>query len=106
MAKIRGVSLSIISCTSFKPRPKIDSSLLFFSPKKNFFKIKNSTNLEKITRIFFNHRRKMIKKPFNQLFHGNTEIIQKLNLNMNLRPQNLNFETYYKLTHELENLGS
>ena len=48
----------------------------------------------------------MIKKPFNQLFHGNTEIIQKLNLNMNLRPQNLNFETYYKLTHELENLGS
>ena len=95
-----------IKPNSFKPRPKIDSSLLFFSPKKNFFKIKNSTNLEKITRIFFNHRRKMIKKPFNQLFHGNTEIIQKLNLNMNLRPQNLNFETYYKLTHELENLGS
>ena len=25
----------------FSPRPKIDSSLLFFSPKKNFFKIKN-----------------------------------------------------------------
>jgi 16S rRNA (adenine1518-N6/adenine1519-N6)-dimethyltransferase len=25
---------------SFSPRPKIDSSLLFFSPKKNFFKIK------------------------------------------------------------------
>ena len=25
---------------SFSPRPKIDSSLLFFSPKKNFYKIK------------------------------------------------------------------
>jgi 16S rRNA (adenine1518-N6/adenine1519-N6)-dimethyltransferase len=32
---------------SFSPRPKIDSSLLFFSPKKDFFKIKNPKNLEK-----------------------------------------------------------
>ena len=53
-----------IKPNSFNPKPKIDSSLLFFSPKKNFFKIKNPNNLEKITRIFFNHRRKMIKKPF------------------------------------------
>ena len=67
---------------------------------------KDSKNLEKITRIFFNHRRKMIKKPFNQLFNGNSEIIKKLNLDMNLRPQNLDFETYYKLTHELEKLSS
>ena len=90
----------------FNPRPKIDSSLLFFSPKKNFFKIKNPHNLEKITRIFFNHRRKMIKKPYNYLFNGNSKIIEKLNLDMNLRPQNLDFETYYKLTHELEKLSS
>ena len=37
---------------SFSPRPKIDSSLLFFSPKKNFYKIKDPKNLEKVTRIF------------------------------------------------------
>ena len=30
-----------IKPNSFNPKPKIDSSLLFFSPKKNFFKIKN-----------------------------------------------------------------
>ena len=47
----------------------------------------------------------MIKKPFNQLFNGNLDIIRKLNLDMNLRPQNLDFETYYKLTNEFENLG-
>ena len=88
----------------FIPKPKINSSLLVFSPKEKFFKIKNSKNLEKVTKIFFNHRRKMIKKPFNQLFHGNLDIIRKLNLDMNLRPQNLDFETYYKLTHEFENL--
>ena len=91
---------------AFSPKPKIDSTLLFFYPKKNFIKIKNPNNLEKITRIFFNHRRKMIKKPFNLLFNGNLDIIQKLNLDLSLRPQNLDFETYYKLTNEFEKLRS
>ena len=104
--KLNIKKITDIKSSSFYPKPKVDSSLLLFSPKKNFFKIKSSINLEKITRIFFNHRRKMIKKPYNQLFHGNLDIIQKLNLNMNLRPQNLDFETYYKLTHEFENLRS
>ena len=88
----------------FSPRPKVNSTLLYFSPKKNFLKLKNSYNLEKITRIFFNHRRKMIKKPYNQIFLGNKKILSRLNISLNLRPQNLNFETYYKLTKEYENL--
>ena len=91
---------------SFSPRPKIDSSLLFFSPKKNFFKIKNPKNLEKITRVFFNHRRKMLKKPFNQLFNGDQKILDKLKIDLNLRPQNLDLNTYYQLTNEYENLRS
>ena len=90
----------------FSPRPKIDSSLLFFSPKKDFFKIKNPKNLEKVTRIFFNHRRKMIKKPFNQLFNGNQKVLDEFNIDLNLRPQNLDFDTYYKLTQAYEKLGS
>tara|TARA_Y100000996_G_C22519211_1_gene641738 strand:+ start:635 stop:1420 length:786 start_codon:yes stop_codon:yes gene_type:complete len=89
---------------SFSPKPKILSSLLVFFPKKNYIKIKNPKNLELITRTFFNHRRKMIKKPFNQLFNGNKKILEKLKIDLNLRPQNLNFETYYKLTCEYENL--
>ena len=95
-----------IKPSSFSPRPKIDSSLLLFVPRENFYKLKNPKNLEKITRIFFNNRRKMIKKPFNQIFNGNKEILNKLKINLNLRPQNLNFETYYKITEEYENLRS
>ena len=38
---------------SFSPKPKIDSSLLHFTPKINFFNIKDPKNLEKVTRIFF-----------------------------------------------------
>ena len=95
-----------IKPTAFTPKPKVDSSLLFFYPKKNYVKINNPTNLEKLTRIFFNQRRKMLKKPFNQIFNGNQNIINKLKINLNLRPQNLNFDTYYKLTLEYENLRS
>ena len=91
---------------SFSPRPKIDSSLLFFSPKKNFYKIKNPKNLEKVTRIFFNHRRKMLKKPYNQLFNGDQRVLNELKIDLNLRPQNLDFDTYYQLTCAYENLGS
>ena len=95
-----------IKPNSFLPKPKIDSSLLFFTPRKDFYKINDPKNLEKITRIFFSNRRKMIKKPFNQIFNGDPRILEKLNIDLNLRPQNLNFETYYKLTEEYENLRS
>ena len=95
-----------IGPNSFSPKPKIDSTLLLFSLKKNYLKIKNPKNLEKITRIFFRHRRKMIKKPFNQIFFGNKDILTKLNINLNSRPQNLNFETYYRLAQEYEKLRS
>ena len=91
---------------SFSPKPKIDSSLLLFSPKQDFYKIKDPKNLEKITRIFFSQRRKMLKKPFNQVFNGKTDLLDRFNLNLNLRPQNLDFETYYKLTIEYEKLRS
>ena len=89
---------------SFSPKPKIDSTLLLFTPKNKFFKINDSKNLEKVTRIFFNQRRKMIKKPFNQLFNGDQNILDELKIDLNLRPQNLDFNTYYYLTSLYENL--
>ena len=95
-----------ITPEAFKPKPKIFSSLLFFHPKKKFIKVNDSNNLEKVTRVFFNQRRKMIKKPFNQLFNGDQRILNKLKINLNLRPQNLNIDTYIKLAQEYENLRS
>ncbi|MDA8537420.1 16S rRNA (adenine(1518)-N(6)/adenine(1519)-N(6))-dimethyltransferase RsmA [Candidatus Pelagibacter bacterium] len=88
----------------FLPRPKVDSSLLLFTPKKKFFQLDEPKNLEMITRIFFSQRRKMIKKPFNQIFKNPKEISKKLNIDLNLRPQNLEPETYFNLVKEYENL--
>ena len=95
-----------IGPNSFYPKPNVESTLLLFEPKKNFFNIVDPKNLEKITRIFFNQRRKMLKKPFNQLFNGDQKVLDKLKINLNLRPQNLSLETYYKLAFEYEKLRS
>ena len=89
---------------SFSPRPKIDSSLLLFTPKENFFELKDPKNLEKITRIFFSQRRKMLKKPFNQVFANGKQVAEKFGIDLNLRPQNLKPETYFKLVKEYEDL--
>ena len=102
--KLNISKITDIKPNSFKPKPKVDSSLLFFTPKKNFYKIKNPKNLEKITRIFFSNRRKMIRKPYNQIFNGDLRVLENLKINLNLRPQNLNLDTYYKLTEEYEKL--
>ena len=90
----------------FSPKPKVDSTVLFFEPKKNFLRIKDAKNLEHITKIFFMHRRKMIKKPYNLLFNGNMDVAKKLNIKLSCRPQHLDFETYYEIAKEYENLSS
>ena len=41
-----------IKPSSFSPKPKIDSSLLMFTPKKNFFKINKPKNIELVTKFF------------------------------------------------------
>ena len=89
---------------SFSPRPKIDSTLLLFTPRENFFELKEAKNLEMLTRVFFSQRRKMLKKPFNQVFNNAKEIADKYNIDLNLRPQNLEAEMYFKLVKEYESL--
>ena len=104
--KLKIKKICEIKPEAFSPIPKINSTLLFFTPRNNFVHINNPNNLEKVTRVFFNQRRKMLKKPYNQLFNGNKKILDKLKINLNLRPQNLNLETYYNLAYEYEKLIS
>ena len=72
-----------ISPKFFYPIPKVWSTLLKLTPKSDFIKINRIKNLEHVTNIFFNQRRKMIGKPMKQLFK-NYEITSKiLNLDLN-----------------------
>ena len=93
-----------IKPNSFKPRPRVDSSLLIFTPKEKFFRLNSPKTIEKITRIFFNQKRKKIKKSFNLLFNNANIVAEKLQIDLNLRPQNLNYEDYYLIAKEFENL--
>ena len=60
--------------------------------------------MEHITNVFFSQRRKMIKKPLKFLFGTHEDITNKLSLDLNLRPQNLDNLTYYKICEIYENL--
>ena len=104
--KLKIEKICDVQPSSFFPKPKIDSSILLLKPKLDFFPLTNPKNLEILTRVFFMHRRKMLKKSYNLLFNGNSDIANKLNIDLSLRPQNLDFETYYKLSKEFENLRS
>ena len=79
------------------------SSLLTFVPRTEYLNFKCSS-LEHVTNVFFNQRRKMIKKPLNILFKNFDEIAKQLNLDLNLRPQNLTKDTYFKICEFYEKL--
>ena len=95
-----------ISKNCFFPRPKINSTLLSFKPKiNNQFNLKNPKNLEKVTRILFSNRRKMINKNFNKLFGKKESIAKNLNIDLNKRPGELTNEMFYKIAVQYEKLS-
>ena len=89
----------------FFPKPKVWSTLVVLTPKLKIEKINNPKNLEHITNIFFNQRRKMIKKPMKQLFANYGVVAKKLDIDLNLRPQNLSKNKYLEICQIYENLN-
>ena len=89
--------------SSFYPVPKVWSSLIKFVPKKNIEILKKPKNLEHVTNIFFNQKRKMIKKPMKQLFQDFENTAKKLDINLNLRPQNLSVNKFIEICKLYEN---
>ncbi len=81
----------------FNPKPKVWSSLVVITPKSNVENLKNSKNLEHVTNIFFNQRRKMIRKPMKQLFNDYKAVAKNLNLDLSLRPQNISKQKFLEI---------
>ena len=92
-----------VSPNCFFPRPKIESTLLEFLPKTDYIKIRNPKYLEKITKIFFSQRRKMIKKNFMKLFKDSNYMSKKLKIQLSDRPQNLSTDKFLMIIKEYEN---
>ena len=100
--KLNTINKFYISSNCFIPKPKVQSMVIHFRPKKKIkYKFRNIENLEKITNIFFSNKRKMIKKNLHKLL--NKEKIESIsNLNFNLRPEAVSPEFFYKITNLYE----
>jgi 16S rRNA (adenine1518-N6/adenine1519-N6)-dimethyltransferase len=93
-----------ISKKEFDPEPKVDSSVLSFTPKKNAnFKLKDLNILSDLTKIIFSTKRKMISKSLKKLFNEKELKIIDFGNIKNLRPENLDFSFYYKLVNLIKN---
>jgi len=94
-----------VSNNCFFPKPKVISTLLSYVPKKNNqFNLKDPKNLEKITRVLFSNRRKMVNKNFRKLFKNNSSVAENLNINLNKRPEELSNEMFYRIAEQYEKL--
>ena len=92
-----------ISKNCFFPKPSVDSKIIVFTPKLNFkYNIRSIQNLEYLTSIFFSGKRKMINKPFKKIFKNHIKVAKKFKIDLNMRPSDLSFEEYYKLTEYFE----
>ena len=94
-----------INPTFFYPKPKVWSTLITLTPKLEIENINKVKHLEHITNIFFNQRRKMIKKPMKVLFKDFENVAKILKIDLSLRPQNLSLKKYLEICKMYENLS-
>ena len=99
--RLDNIEKFIVSENCFFPKPKVKSMVINFKPKKNTFKIKNISNLEKITNFLFSKKRKMINKSIIKILNKD-EIKQIPELKTNLRPSDISPNVYYKITQIFE----
>ena len=93
----------LVSPNCFKPKPKVHSMVIHFRPKKMIINLKDISKLEKITKIFFTNKRKMINKNLKKLLSlKQINSIGKIDLNS--RPSELKPDIYYKISKLCENI--
>ena len=88
--------LKEVSKEFFNPIPKVDSLFVRFSPKKKGVNQKELQNLKKVTRTLFNKKRKKISNSLQDILQK--ESINNLDLNLNLRPDELSLNEYLQIS--------
>ena len=88
--------LKEVSKEFFDPVPKIDSLFVRFSPRKKKVNQKELQNLKKVTRALFNKKRKKISNSLKDILQKKN--INKLDLNLNLRPDELSLNEYLQIS--------
>ena len=95
--------LKEVSKEFFNPEPKVDSLFVRFSPKKKKVNQKELHNLKKVTRALFNKKRKKISNSLEDILRK--ESIKKLDLNLDLRPDELSLNEFLQISELVEDDG-
>ena len=95
--------LKEVSKDFFNPIPKVDSLFVRFSPKKKKVDQKELKNLKLVTRALFNKKRKKISNSLEDILQK--ESLDKLDLDLNLRPDELSLNEYLQISSLVKNNG-
>tara|TARA_B100000886_G_scaffold135357_1_gene91324 strand:+ start:17499 stop:18290 length:792 start_codon:yes stop_codon:yes gene_type:complete len=103
--RLQAVNKFYVSPNCFFPKPKVESIVIHFKPKKKInYLIKDLKNLEKVTNILFSNKRKMINKNIKKLLSKDKIKLIK-NLNLQSRPSEIRPEIFYKIAELYETKG-
>ena len=82
-SRLKIIDKFLVSPNCFFPKPKVNSMVINFKPNlKNDFGIKNINYLEKVTKILFSNKRKMINKNIKKILNmGEISSIPNLKIN-------------------------
>ena len=85
-----------VPASMFTPMPKVDGTILEFIPHNNFRSI-NINSIDEVSKSAFSQRRKKIKNNMKNYI----EIIEKLSIDQNLRPENLSVLDYCEVAKNI-----
>ena len=90
-----------VPAAAFTPPPKVDSSVVHLTPRKNRPKDVDLKILERVTMAAFGQRRKMLRSSIKSL--GGEELLGKVGINPELRAENLSVQDFENLARALKN---
>tara|TARA_Y100000589_G_scaffold319982_1_gene349252 strand:+ start:932 stop:1762 length:831 start_codon:yes stop_codon:yes gene_type:complete len=98
-----------IAPSSFRPSPKVHSSLIIFTPLPLNVRldIKTEEYIDKLLKITFNARRKKIRNTLNSVFSKENIIYLEKHseINFNLRPQDISIDQWIKMARICININ-
>lgn len=99
-----------ISRFSFKPIPKVDSSVVHIMINRNKYKMENKAHLKRLIKAGFQMRRKTFANNINQNFpkvgkEDVTDMLESLGFDKNIRGEALRIEDYVIISNEMVKKG-
>ena len=85
-----------VPASMFTPIPKVDGTILEFIPHNNF-RLVNINSIDEVSKSAFSQRRKKIKNNMINYI----DIIKKLSIDQNLRPENLSVSDYCEIAKNI-----